>query len=60
MSYGGAKPEATQSERCIGRVLCALHHGDNYASSIIDRLNMQRHFYAGLFGVPAPWALPIS
>ena len=24
-------------------------HGDGYANSDIDRLNMQRYFYAGLF-----------
>ena len=38
-----------QSERCIGRVLCALPPRRRYANSDIDRLNMQRYFYAGLF-----------
>ena len=51
MSYGGSKLlkgyrnlDGASAEVCV-----RCRHGDGYANSDIDRLNMQRYFYAGLF-----------
>ncbi len=51
MSFAGSVSEAglPQPGWRIGRVFVRCRHGQGYANSDIDRLNMQRYFYAGLF-----------
>ena len=51
MSYGGSKllKGYRNLEGASAEFFVRCRHGDGYANSDIDRLNMQRYFYAGLF-----------
>ena len=51
MSYGGSKllKGYRNLNGASAEFFVRCRHGDGYANSDIDRLNMQRYFYAGLF-----------
>ena len=51
MSYGGSKllKGYRNLDGASAEFFVRCRHGDGYANSDIDRLNMQRYFYAGLF-----------
>ena len=51
MSYGGSKllKGYRNLDGVSAEFFVRCRHGDGYANSDIDRLNMQRYFYAGLF-----------
>jgi len=51
MSYGGSKllKDYRNLDGASAEFFVRCRHGDGYANSDIDRLNMQRYFYAGLF-----------
>ena len=51
MSYGGSKllKGCRNLDGASAEFFVRCRHGDGYANSDIDRLNMQRYFYAGLF-----------
>ena len=51
MSYGGSKllKGYRNLDGSSAEFFVRCRHGDGYANSDIDRLNMQRYFYAGLF-----------
>ena len=51
MSYGGSKllKGYRNLEGSSAEFFVRCRHGDGYANSDLDRLNMQRYFYAGLF-----------
>ena len=51
MSYGGSKllKGYRNLDGASAEFFVRFRHGDGYANSDIDRLNMQRYFYAGLF-----------
>ena len=50
-SYGGSKllKGYRNLNGASAEFFVRCRHGDGYANSAIDRLNMQRYFYAGLF-----------
>ncbi|MFV8224094.1 hypothetical protein [Faecalibacterium hattorii] len=59
MSFAGSVPSrATATWTAYSaEFFVRCRHGQGYANSDIDRLNMQRYFYAGLFKrVRAAWA----
>ena len=51
MSYGGSKllKGYRNLDGASAEFFVRCRHGEGYANSDIDRLNMQRYFYAGLF-----------
>ena len=51
MSYGGSKliKGYRNLDGASAEFFVRCRHGDGYANSDLDRLNMQRYFYAGLF-----------
>ena len=51
MSYGGSKllKGYRNLDGSSAEFFVRCRHGDGYANSDLDRLNMQRYFYAGLF-----------
>ena len=51
MSYGGSKllKGYRNLDGASAEFFVRCRHGDGYSNSDIDRLNMQRYFYAGLF-----------
>ena len=51
MSYGGSKllKGYRNLNGASAEFFVRCRHGDGYANSDLDRLNMQRYFYAGLF-----------
>ena len=51
ISYGGSKllKGYRNLDGASAEFFVRCRHGDGYANSDIDRLNMQRYFYAGLF-----------
>lgn len=62
MSYGGSalKQGYRNLDGKSAEFFVRCRHGQGYANADIDRLNMQRYFYAGLFKRQEPWALRIS
>ena len=52
MSYGGSKllKGYRNLNGASAEFFVRCRHGDGYANSDIDRLNMQRYFYAGIHG----------